>query len=207
MGKRKDFTGLKVGKLTVLRPTKLELNRRRKKTNGVEYEEYSQYWWCKCDCGNEREVRDKILNAVLSGKGVGSCGCGRRKDSDGDKWPVAFNVVWGTYISHAKSYNRVFTLTKEDFFKLTNDNCHYCGSAPSSVQSSRNKGTKGWSKEATYYKYNGVDRVDNSKGYEISNCVTCCETCNRMKLAQDQATFLGHVTKIYNFSIARQELP
>jgi hypothetical protein len=29
---------------------------------------------------------------------------------------------------------------------------------------------------------NGIDRVDNSKGYTKDNCVSCCQFCNRMKL-------------------------
>lgn len=28
---------------------------------------------------------------------------------------------------------------------------------------------------------NGMDRVLNSQGYTIENCVTCCKICNRAK--------------------------
>ena len=31
------------------------------------------------------------------------------------------------------------------------------------------------------YIYNGLDRIDPSKGYELTNIVTCCENCNRLK--------------------------
>ena len=32
-------------------------------------------------------------------------------------------------------------------------------------------------------KLNGVDRVDSAVGYSESNCVSCCATCNMMKIA------------------------
>lgn len=37
---------------------------------------------------------------------------------------------------------------------------------------------------------NGVDRVDNAKGYVPGNCVTCCGWCNKMKYALDGRTFV-----------------
>lgn len=55
------------------------------------------------------------------------------------------------------------------------------------------KTAKGW-KSA----YNGVDRINSTDGYSISNCVPCCETCNKMKLDYDQHDFLEHVKKITN---------
>ena len=31
------------------------------------------------------------------------------------------------------------------------------------------------------FKYNGIDRINNSKGYTIDNCVPCCFMCNYSK--------------------------
>jgi hypothetical protein len=37
---------------------------------------------------------------------------------------------------------------------------------------------------------NGIDRMDNFEMYTSSNCVTCCKTCNFMKVALDANTFV-----------------
>jgi hypothetical protein len=45
---------------------------------------------------------------------------------------------------------------------------------------------------------NGVDRLDNWKAYEASNCVPCCGWCNQAKGTLDPATFIQracHVAK------------
>lgn len=56
-GIRKDITGEKFGRLTVLRVDK--------NVNG------RYYWVCKCECGNEKSVR---LSALVEGHTT-SCGC------------------------------------------------------------------------------------------------------------------------------------
>lgn len=40
------------------------------------------------------------------------------------------------------------------------------------------------------YWYNGVDRVDNTKGYTLENCVTCCAEANYAKRALSYADFI-----------------
>lgn len=45
--------------------------------------------------------------------------------------------------------------------------------------------------------YNGIDRVDNSKGYIKGNCVSCCSICNTMKLSLNLEDFKEHINKIY----------
>jgi hypothetical protein len=37
---------------------------------------------------------------------------------------------------------------------------------------------------------NGIDRMDNNKCYEKSNCTSCCKKCNFMKKALDTRTFI-----------------
>jgi hypothetical protein len=39
------------------------------------------------------------------------------------------------------------------------------------------------------YTYNGIDRVDNSKGYTPENTVPCCKICNKIKGTGDVQTF------------------
>lgn len=79
--------------------------------------------------------------------------------------------------SEAKQRSYTFDLTldeyKDNFF---NKPCYYCGDKTQ----------------------NGIDRVDNSIGYELYNCVPCCETCNGMKSNTSTSDFFSQIEKIYN---------
>ena len=87
------------------------------------------------------------------------------------------------YERGAKERNLKFELTIDEFDNITKQPCFYCGE---------------FGKERDGIKYNGVDRINSTDGYSISNCVPCCETCNKMKLDYDQHDFLEHVKKITN---------
>jgi hypothetical protein len=50
-------------------------------------------------------------------------------------------------------------ISENEFSILSEQECHYCG------------------KEGP----NGIDRVDNLKGYISENCVPCCKHCNYVK--------------------------
>lgn len=65
MGKLKDLTGKRFGRLTVLGLSKTE-NRK-------------SYWDCLCDCGNRTVVRSDSLNAK-QGKNTVSCGCQQKEN-------------------------------------------------------------------------------------------------------------------------------
>jgi len=71
-------------------------------------------------------------------------------------------------------------LELEDFEKLTQLNCAYCGEAPAHSLDG----------------YNGIDRVDSSLGYTPNNSWPCCEICNRMKSDTSQEFFIEHILKI-----------
>ena len=47
-------------------------------------------------------------------------------------------------------------------------------------------------------KSNGLDRVDNNKGYTIDNVVPCCKRCNYAKNNQTPREFKEWVKKVYN---------
>jgi 5-methylcytosine-specific restriction endonuclease McrA len=59
--RRKDLTGLRFGKLTVIK--------------ALEYENKKLYWDCLCDCGNFK----KVASVYLTHDKVKSCGCLRSK--------------------------------------------------------------------------------------------------------------------------------
>lgn len=48
---------------------------------------------------------------------------------------------------------------------------------------------------------NGIDRMDSNKGYKLSNCVSCCKTCNFIKGSLDPMTFINrcqHISKSFD---------
>ena len=80
-----------------------------------------------------------------------------------------------------KGYEWSDTMTKEVCTDLMSDYCVYCNFKSTET-------------------VNGIDRVDNSIGYTISNCVSCCSTCNYMKCALNVNTFIkicSHVSGIH----------
>jgi hypothetical protein len=83
-----------------------------------------------------------------------------------------------------------FYLTVESFKRLTSSNCYYCGCRPQFVSYGMGPGFTPEGIAWSAYTYNGIDRVDNTKGYIEENCEPCCKTCNVMKGSLDQKQFL-----------------
>jgi len=160
---------------------------------GKRNRQYAQ-WLCQCDCGNTKIV---LANKLKMGF-TRSCGClqkellsNRQKKEPG---VAAFTFLYGCYKSQAKRRGLSFDLTKEQFAVLTKQSCYYCGECPvHNIIRTR------WMNGA--YVYNGVDRLDNSIGYTVSNCVPCCGDCNQMKTDHSLSEFLDRVSKIYNLRI------
>lgn len=92
------------------------------------------------------------------------------------KWDSSDSGKFSQYKYDAKRRNYEFALTFEQFAELINKECHYCPIAPS----------------------RGVDRVNNSIGYTIDNCVPCCSKCNEMKMDKSVEEFYSHIEKIYH---------
>jgi hypothetical protein len=175
----KGLTG-KFNKLTVLQFD-------HKGNHGVSFYKF------KCDCGVE-----KVLCGadVVRGK-TKSCGCNRsRYISQAHLLPegqAAFNSLYSLYaISCARSRGLEFSLSKEEFLKLTKEACHYCGVSANQVW-------KGTSRVCSPYVYNGIDRKDNKQGYTLNNCVACCKVCNIAKGAMSLDAFLAWIDRLVNF--------
>lgn len=82
--------------------------------------------------------------------------------------------------SGAKKRGYSFDLPRALFDDLTTDRCFYCGVEPSPA--------------------NGVDRVDNSRGYEFGNVVSCCEQCNRAKWVFSRDEFVAWVERVQRWT-------
>lgn len=84
---------------------------------------------------------------------------------------------YSSYKSAAKIRGYGFSITLSQFSAMIGKSCNYCGFNDGLV---------------------GVDRKDNTIGYQIDNCVPCCYQCNRMKGKLSVAEFMGHINKILN---------
>lgn len=69
-----------------------------------------------------------------------------------------------------------FSLTDVEFSSLVHSECSYCGKLPNPR--------------------NGIDRVENTKGYTLENCVSCCFICNRAKNDMSREEFIEWATRI-----------
>jgi uncharacterized protein with PIN domain len=65
------------------------------------------------------------------------------------------------YKYKAAERNIEFNLTSEEFNSFWQQPCNYCNREIDTI---------------------GIDRVNNTVGYVMDNCVSCCSVCNKMKL-------------------------
>lgn len=171
----KDLTGKRFGFLTVI-----ALTDKRDTTCRV--------WLVKCDCGKTKTVRSSRL---ISGDCT-SCGSCSHRKIYGES---SMNQMISAYKAGAQRRNLEYTLTDTEFQNLTHSTCYYCGQPPSNIRA----------KTSAYgeYVYNGIDRVDNSKGYTTTNVVPCCFTCNRAKDTMPKQEFYSWIKRVYNTLASR----
>lgn len=159
----------------------------------------------KCECGKEisvpvfranriKKISNKWTCRECSAKKVGLKNIGKIASNRLPNSQGGFNSLFGSYKKSANERGILFNLSKEEFAVFTKEDCHYCGTEPNSNKWSN--GNKEKQLNAPPYVYNGLDRVDSSKGYEIGNIVACCATCNRMKLDHEYNFFIEHIEKI-----------
>lgn len=145
-------------------------------------------WVCLCDCGNTLIV---LGTSIRSGN-TKSCGCLHsevaRKQSSKPVGEAAFNRIVGNMMRMAARRGLDWLLTMEEVQDLVHQECHYCG-IPYSNEVKVRTGN---------FLYNGIDRVDNAKGYVKGNVVPCCIHCNTAKSDMDLAAFKSWAFRLYN---------
>lgn len=130
----------------------------------------SRSWTCKCDCGNVVEVKATNIEKF----GDRGCGCRKnRRPPTTDKSPIdsAIQELVRRYKSNARKRGLEWGLTDERAASLLFGNCAYTGDAPANIFN----GNRG------QVLYNGIDRLDNTKGYVESNVVSCSRRANMAK--------------------------
>lgn len=181
----KKLKGLKIGRLKVIR-------KEGRAPNG------EVLWLCICECGK----KTRVLSGCLGNGNTSSCGCLKREQlSRRQALPLGLasaRHLIRNYKAGAKRRNRSFELSEDEFLALCKSNCKYCDCPPTQI-SSGDKGCNG------KFIYNGIDRVDNFKGYTKENSVSCCSVCNIAKHQLSREEFLNWITRVYRYSIEDKE--
>lgn len=151
----------------------------------------------KCGCGNEKTFWKK--SAI---KKVKSCGCGIDNNGITAKQRRTWSFRYHSYRSGALQRKYEWSLTFSEFVKISSGDCYYCSSLPRSCNCMRDspsvrKDTPNTKEEDYEIFINGIDRVNNSIGYTVENCVSCCVYCNRAKSDLSYNEFKEHITNIY----------
>lgn len=157
-------------------------------------------WECLCKCGNRVLRTPRQLEMTKTP----SCGCYMKSKEFGElignmhrlaEDVGATTVLYIRYRKGATRRNLSFTITKDEFSNLINKPCFYCGSLPNQVS----HGCRGYGKVI----YQGIDRIDSSRGYEIDNVVPCCKNCNYAKNSMSQKDFIDLVKRQYNTLVSK----
>ena len=173
----------------------------RKEINGVSLLSYSKYAQCnKTGCDESKAIVDD--NGKLISKVCSKCGKMqpiekfRKKKNTNicyDCLPIPPKIDkkdlmseeekdlrkrYSLYRAKRNTRNKAFGLSLDDFKKITEQKCFYCG------------------EYTTGKNYCGIDRLDSSIGYEKWNVVPCCTTCNTMKMDMNVNEWIQNMKKV-----------
>jgi hypothetical protein len=106
---------------------------------------------------------------------------------EGRLFPDAFcnynSAQYSEYEKRAVKKGLDFVLSKDEFDVISSNSCYLCN------------------KECSSTHHNGLDRIDNSKGYIEGNVKSCCGGCNFMKRDYSVEDIFDKFIAIYNFNI------
>jgi hypothetical protein len=94
-------------------------------------------------------------------------------------FPDTLPSTYIIYKNNATVKNIEFGLSEHEYHHLTQQSCYICNKLVSTTHQS------------------GIDRFDSKKGYEISNCRSCCYECNIMKNNYDYDQFINKIKLIH----------
>jgi len=152
------------------------------------------HWNCRCDCGAARTVRGTKLNR----ENVSACArCSKRdaasrgaKKRELDLETAGSRSAETQYRINARQRNIPFELSSETVTRFFKGDCYYCGSPPSTSHKLRRQNPR-------YFLRNGIDRLDNDKGYIVGNVVSCCATCNFAKREMSSSKFVAWILRAH----------
>ena len=191
--KNKDLTGMKFGKWTVI--GKGNVYYWNGKINSYK-------WECKCECGNIQHIPSGRLRA---GRTIGCKPCFKARQKDRRYYTIYERLFYQRVTNNLNNRtNRGLRISvsidAQQYYEIAKNNCHYCNAEPVEYSPYKEKESE---RDVIYV--NGVDRMDNTKGYEIGNCVPCCYSCNSMKMDMTVNDFKNKINKLYEFFIKKDK--
>jgi len=93
---------------------------------------------------------------------------------------------------HAKRRGLSWLIDFKQWHRLVTSDCYLCAKPPmNAFKCGSLKHQHG-----LVFKYQGLDRVDNSIGYELDNIAPCCKICNSIKSNRSIDEFIDHISLI-----------
>lgn len=157
-------------------------------------------WLCRCDCGNQKVVKSEELK---SGD-TKSCGCWNQ-----EKRAERASTMYGACVKFhpsETSARRIWLkrysdgeLSFDDFFRISQMTCHYCGATPNSMTNAamEDKKSSQFARDNGNFVYNGLDRINSSLPHTLSNVVPCCKWCNYAKRERTTTEFEIWAEQLY----------
>lgn len=105
-----------------------------------------------------------------------------------EMFPDYMSSSYSEYKKRATKKNIDFHLSNDDYLYLVTQDCYLCG------------------KKSNSYHLNGIDRLDNSKGYKLDNVKSCCASCNYTKKNYLLEDVFNKFTDIYSCNIENKEV-
>lgn len=161
----------------------------KRKSNG----NFSVYAICK-KCGKPRWTTSRKTGRIF----FELCVKCTRNPTRKPPGVAAAHQVYCRYRLAAKKRDCAFELNEAEFLKLTKERCYYCGTNPATKY--KVSGSPG------SFVYNGLDRLDSSKGYTLDNIVPCCFECNKSKGTRSCDEFLNHSVRIAKHQYQKRRL-
>lgn len=180
----KDWTGQKFGRLTFIRKMNTRNDRGRK------------VWKLQCDCAS---IIYREAGAIINGS-TQSCGClfNEAQATRARKYDPIISSAIKVFDNYK---NKDCNIDFDTFLKITQQNCDYCGRPPHRKTNIGNGKTKPVSQNQKLngnFIYNGLDRIDSSKGHTANNVVPCCWDCNRAKGDMTREQFKAHIKRMHD---------
>lgn len=164
---RSRITGERNGRLVLV-----ALVQRRRRGDGKD-----TLYLCRCDCGKEKTVTSGNFRRTQS------CGCllAERRRQRSRFYGMSLHTkalgdIWRNATCHARERGLAFSLTARQVFDVASRICAYCG--------------------ASGAPFVGLDRRDNTRGYEPDNIEPCCYYCNFSKNNRSVREFLDWAKRV-----------
>lgn len=111
---------------------------------------------------------------------------------------------WKLFIYKSSAKERKIPWELEDDFaqELFKMKCHYCGE----MNVVKGKRVEQGVDEFEYVEINGIDRMDNTKGYIKGNVVPCCTICNYVKFTTNYEIYLKRIKHMLTLFLISDKL-